>query len=321
MKKPKAIEARPERIRRESLPTQRTRPSWRFIGGAALVVVVAGIAFFRPLQGLALHASEHDLHSHILLIPFISMYLLWIRRDRLPQAYRSSPGYGLIAAIMAAAAFACASLLRPQISTNDYLGLATLSFICFVWAGAFIFLGGHWVKTAVFPLSFLVFMVPLPDALVAALETGSKIASAEAASLFFAASGTPVLRDGTVFQLPGIIIEVAQECSGIRSSLVLFITSLLASYLFLNSTWRRSALIAFVIPLGIVRNGFRILVIGLLCVHVGPEMIHSIIHKKGGPFFFVLSLVPLFCLLWWLRKGENRRAEVNCSRLPPRPCG
>ena len=136
-------------------------------------------------------------------------------------------------------------------------------------------------------------------------ESASKVASAEAANIFFSITDTPTLRDGNVFLLPGITIEVAQECSGIRSSLVLFITSLLAAHLFLKGSWRRIALVAFVIPLGILRNGFRILVIGLLCVHYGPEMIHSIIHKKGGPLFFMLSLIPLFLFLWWLRWGET----------------
>ena len=105
------------------------------------------------------------------------------------------------------------------------------------------------------------------------------------------------------FNCPELSIEVAQECSGIRSSWVLFITSVLASYLFLKSPWRRAVLIAFVVPLAILRNGFRILVIGLLCVHAGPQMINSMIHKQGGPLFFALSLIPLFLLLWWLRSG------------------
>jgi exosortase/archaeosortase family protein len=105
--------------------------------------------------------------------------------------------------------------------------------------------------------------------------------------------------------LPGIVLEVAQECSGIRSSWVLFITSLLASNLFLKRPWRRIVLVAFVIPLAIVRNGFRILVIGLLCVHVGPHMADSFIHRQGGPLFFVLSLGPLFLLLVWLRRQER----------------
>jgi exosortase/archaeosortase family protein len=111
--------------------------------------------------------------------------------------------------------------------------------------------------------------------------------------------------------LPNIVIEVAQECSGIRSSWVLLITSLLAADLFLKSTWRRALLVCFVIPLAIVRNGFRIAVIGLLCFHFGPQMIHSIIHRRGGPLFFALSLIPLFILLWWLRRGEAVRAKVT----------
>jgi len=73
----------------------------------------------------------------------------------------------------------------------------------------------------------------------------------------------------------------------------------------LTSTWRRAVLVAFVIPLGIVRNGFRILVIGLLCVHIGPHMIDSVIHHRGGPIFFALSLIPLFLLLIWLRRSES----------------
>jgi len=137
------------------------------------------------------------------------------------------------------------------------------------------------------------------------LEKASMLASAEAAALFFNISGTPVARDGTVFELPGIVIRVARECSGIHSSWVLFITSLLASHLFLKNRWRRIVLVAFVIPLGILRNGFRVLVIGLLCVHIGPDMIDSPIHHQGGPLFLALSLVPLFLLLWWLRRRER----------------
>lgn len=87
---------------------------------------------------------------------------------------------------------------------------------------------------------------------------------------------------------------------------ILVASSILAANLFLNTTWRRLALIAIIIPLGILRNGFRIFVIGLLCVHVGPQMIHSLIHRRGGPLFFVVSLVPLLLVLWLLRKGDEQ---------------
>ena len=101
-----------------------------------------------------------------------------------------------------------------------------------------------------------------------------------------------------------ITLQVAQECCGIRSSWVLFITSLLASYLFLRNPWHRALIVALVIPLGILRNGFRILVLAQLCIHRGPHMIDSDLHHRGGPIFFALSLIPLFLLLWWFRRME-----------------
>jgi exosortase len=181
-----------------------------------------------------------------------------------------------------------------------------LAFASFVAAGGFLFLGSKWMAAAAFPVAFLIFMVPMPDAGVDWLEKASMLASAEVAALFFNVAGTAMVRHGTVFELPGIVLQVAQECSGIRSSWILFITSLLASHVLLRTRWRRIVLVAFVIPLGILRNGFRILVIGSLCVHVGPHMIDSPIHHQGGPFFFALSLVPLSLLLWWLRRHELR---------------
>jgi exosortase/archaeosortase family protein len=87
--------------------------------------------------------------------------------------------------------------------------------------------------------------------------------------------------------------------------MVLVITAVLAGYLFLRSGWKRALLVVFVVPLAIVRNGFRIFVIGELCVHVSHEMINSPIHHKGGPIFFALSLIPFFALLIWLRKSEH----------------
>jgi exosortase len=161
-----------------------------------------------------------------------------------------------------------------------------------------------------FPFGFLLFMVPLPDGVVAHLEHGSKVASAEAADWWFALAGLPVLREGVTFHIPGIVLAVADECSGIRSSWVLLITAVLAGELFLVSLWWKWLLAGLVIPLGILRNGFRIMVIGVLCAEYGPEMIHSVVHRRGGPFFFGLSLAVLL-LLAWIFRGLERRLKVR----------
>ena len=172
------------------------------------------------------------------------------------------------------------------------------------------------MKAAAFPFGFLLFMTPLPAPVVEWLENASQLASADCASFFLHLTGIPVLRDGTIFQLPGIVIEVAQECSGIRSSWVLFIASVLASYLFLRRTPHRLILVLAAIPLGVLRNGFRITVIGLLCVYFGPQMIHHPIHRRGGPIFFVLSLIPLITILWLLRRNEDRSRARTKTQLP-----
>jgi exosortase C (VPDSG-CTERM-specific) len=307
-------------------PYQKLRTGWRALPAPhrrRFTIALAGLAllalaFCLPLWELFTYAAATDLHSHILLIPVVSAYLLALRWNRLPTTLGQSWFWAVALALVATAALLLALGTWPtgtRLSSNDRLAAFAASFVCLAWALGFGLLGSNWMRAAAFPLSFLVFLIPLPDGLTTALETASQHASAEATAWLYQLTGLPHLRDGLVFQLPGISLKVAQECSGIRSSWVLFITSLVAAEMFLESPWRRLILVALVIPLGILRNGFRILVIGWLCVEVGPHMIHSFIHHRGGPIFFVLSLIPLFAILWLLRRTEkSSRPEKPADR-------
>lgn len=278
---------------------------WRVCGCAGYLVLLT-LLFSQPLARLAVFAAGSDLFSYILLVPFVSGYLLYTRMPTTPADFRISIAGAAVLGAIGTATVAARVGWGENLSPNDLLATMTLAFVSLAAAGGFLFFGSKWMAARAFPIAFLIFMVPLPDAVVNRLEVASMNASADAAAVFFGMTGTAMVRHGTVFELPGIVIQVAQECSGIHSSLVLFIVSLLASQVFLKSRWRRLVLVALVIPLGILRNGFRILVIGLLCVHVGPQMIDSPIHHRGGPLFFALSLVPFFLLLWWLRRQEQR---------------
>jgi exosortase C (VPDSG-CTERM-specific) len=285
----------------------------RIWSGVCFVIVMLAV-FGRPLWELMNYAAGSELCSYILLIPFVSAYLLYLRRNQLPKKSVADLPLAIVFLTVGVSVLALTFWLDfagPAPVENDRLVLLTLSFLCCLAAGGFFFLGRDWMRAATFPLAYLIFMVPMPDAMANTLETASKYASAEVANALFHLAGTPFLRAGLIFQLPNITIEVAQECSGIRSSWVLLMTSILAANLFLKTPWRRVVLVALIIPLGILRNGFRILVIGLLCVNVGPQMIHSVIHRRGGPLFFVLSLIPFFVVLWWLRRGEIRTRSMG----------
>jgi exosortase C (VPDSG-CTERM-specific) len=295
-------------------------PAWankRFLGWCIYLVILCA-AFALPLREFVIYTRRSPVHSYVLLIPFVTAYLIYIRWQQLSNKLTTSWGPAVVLAAVGVGAL-FASQHFSSLGQNDHMTLIALSFVCFAITGAFLFLGTKWARSAMFPLFFLAFMIPLPEIVVDTLEEASKQASAEVASWLFLITGTPFLRSQTMFQLPGITITVAKECSGIRSSLVLIITSLLAANMFLRATWRRALLVAAVIPLGLLRNSLRILVISLLCVHIGPHMIHSLIHRRGGPFFFALSLIPLFAMLWLLRRQEikqqYRRGDEDALRI------
>lgn len=275
------------------------------VGGFIGWIVAVTLAFIQPLTRLIEYADQSSLNSYISLVPFVAGYLLYAQRKTLPTSYSSSIVGSVILGGIAVVALFAATNWNATLSVNDSLGLIALAYVSVIAGGGFLFLGSSWMTAAAFPVAFLIFMVPLPDGAVYWIERTSVLASADVSAWLFRMTGTPLLREGTVLGLPGIVLKVAQECSGIHSSWVLFITSLVAAQMFLRSPWRRLILVAFVFPLAIVRNSFRILVIGLLCVYVDPSMIDSYIHRQGGPIFFVLSLGPLFLLLVWLRRQEG----------------
>ena len=130
--------------------------------------------------------------------------------------------------------------------------------------------------------------------------------SSDASELFFRLAGVPYLRQGFIFALPGVTIQVAEECSGIRSTLALLITSSLAIYLVLRSSWKRGLVCLMVIPISILKNGLRIVTLSTLAIYVNPAFLYGNLHHHGGIVFFLLGLGPLILLVRWFQKAERQ---------------
>ena len=272
-------------------------------------VVLLSLCFAKPLLDMGRYVLKSELYSHVPLVPLISLYLIWLRRRQLAEAPRLGWGWAAVPAVGGAVVLASYGWMRlagVKLAKDDYLALTLGSFVCWVVAGAMAIVGTRRIRLVAFPVSFLVFVIPFPLAVTQWIEQFFQHATSWVAHGLFVLSGTPVLRIGTNFQLPGFALRVAEECSGIRSSLVLFMTSLLAGYLFLRTGWKRWVLALAVVPIGIVRNAFRVFTIAMLCVHVDLRMIDSPLHRRGGPVFFLLSLLPFFLLLLWLRWTEKK---------------
>src|SRR6266496_621001 len=166
----------------------------RFAGWCIYLVILCG-TFALALREFVAYAAHSDVHSYVLLIPFVSAYLIYIRWKELSRELSTSWGYALLLAAAGTGAL-LASLHFTELGQNDYMTLIALAFLCFVIAGTFLFLGSKWARSAMFPLFFLAFIIPLPEAAVNSLENASKEASAEVAKWLFLISGTPFLREG-----------------------------------------------------------------------------------------------------------------------------
>lgn len=305
----------------------RARREWTLLGWCTGVLV---LCFAWPLYHLVRFSLGSDLYSHIPLIPFISAYLVWQQRRALlemprrsvaapAQPSRSESAIGMsiegswITAVLLAggigilAVYAILHFSGQSIAPQDALVLSTTALLLLVAGLCSALLGRRLMRAIAFPLAFLVFMIPLPTAAMPAIESFLQYGSAAVAHALYVLAGTPVLREDLVFRLPGMALQIAPECSGIHSSLALLITSIIAGHFFLRSRVNRIVLAVAIVPLALLRNGFRVFVIGELCVHIDPSMIHSPIHHHGGPLFFALSLIPFGCFLWVLLRLERRR--------------
>jgi exosortase len=273
--------------------------------------------FWDPLVKLLAFALDNEHLSHVLLIPALTFYLLFLNRTVILTSHAWSPMVGALVMVGAAVCYRIA--FTGQEETPDGLTAAILTLVVMCW-GLFLFsFGAECFRANLFALAMLLFIIPLPTVLLDAVIGFLQYGSAETTDVLFSVLSVPVFRDGFMFSLSDFTIYVAEECSGIRSALSLFITSLVAGHLFLRSIWGKMGLVSIVVPLAVMKNAFRIVGLALLANYVDPAFItNSTLHRNGGIPLFVLSLAVLLSVIWLLRKLEQQFGydPHNGSRAP-----
>lgn len=283
--------------------------------GFILASMALALCFVFSLYDWVRLAVSDELYSDLPLIPLVSLYLVWMRRQNLPRTFCTDVVPAIVFIVAGAVAACVYWVAHPEYFTTaeNSVAIRILALLLFFMGICLLFFGKTFIYAVAFPAVLLVFAIPLPTPLRIGLETVLQHGSAVCAGGFFQLSDTPALRDGLIFHLTNCSIRVAPECSGIHSSMVLLVTSLLGGWLFLRSPWKRVMLALVVIPLAFIRNGLRIFFIGRLCADYGPQMLNSPIHRHGGPLFFALSLIPLYMVLLFLRKTERTKPATHPS--------
>jgi exosortase len=269
-------------------------------------VLVSLLLFAKPVYELFQLANHDETASHILLIPLITMWLFYLKRKHLQRETAFS--------FWPAVAFAAPSILIALLSINcqtcapkTRLSGYVLSLVLLVVAGFLLAFGAAAAKSSAFALAFLLFSIPIPDLFLGKIVSGLQTGSAAIAEFFFDLSGAPVLRQGFIFRLPVMSIEVAQECSGIRSSLALLILAVLVAHFSFRPLWKKLAFVAAGLCMMLVKNGIRIAALTLLANYVNPAFLTGSLHRQGGIVFFLIGLALLFPVYWALRKGEESK--------------
>lgn len=295
--------------------------------GTFMVLVAGGVILYhRPLMELVALSSKSELYQHIPLIPLISLYFLVVHRREFIPGVRWSPAAGICGLMLALALYAMGGRVEPGLDRNDYLSMMMTGLVIWVLGSFVASYGIHGLKRFLFSMLFLAFLIPVPGFLLDPVVTFLQFASADVSEFVFRLTGVPFLREGMVFSLPGISAEVARECSGIRSSLALVITSIIAGKLSLRTPWSKMGLVAAILPITVFKNALRIVTLSLLGSYVDPVFITGHwLHRSGGIPFFVLGLVLLAPVLWVLRRIERGtaagQADSRPVRGPAKPAG
>jgi exosortase len=275
-------------------------------------IVISSVAFYKTLGAVIRYSlASSDSSSHIVLIPIISFFLLYLERQRIFSVTRASIVPGASLALLGILLDWLVNRSSIPQEGNWRLCLETLC-VVLVWIAGFLLCYGFAaLRAAAFPLLFLLLMVPLPDVIldraVYALQSGST----EISYLIFQLVGTPVSRHGFLLSVPGVTIEVAKECSSIRSSIALFITCLLAAHLYIRTAWKKFVFVILGLLLSVVKNGIRITTLTLLSVYVDPGFLYGRLHRQGGFVFFLIALLILLPVFLWMEKSDKKRKPAG----------
>jgi EpsI family protein len=285
-------------------------------GGAASALGVCAafvLCYSDVLRLLIWQWWSNDVYSYAFLIPAISAYLVWTKRQALTAAlgshsYRSGVPtlvFGLVALIVGRA--------------GGFATLQELS-ILLTLAGVVLICGGVPVAKLIWlPLAYLLFTIPVWDVLTDKLHRPFQLLSARIGEAILGVFQIPAYRAGTVLQLPTVTLEVARACSGVNYLISIVAVAVPYGYLSVSSPIRRTAVVAFAVFVAILSNGLRVAFIGSLQYYglSAAADLHGPGHVLTGMFVAVVGYVALFIGGWLLAERGRPDAASARSAFPP----
>jgi exosortase D (VPLPA-CTERM-specific) len=260
---------------------------WRLPSGLILAAAVVGLLSLWPfwdglvrMWGWWFEAPEY---SHGLLIPPIAAFLLWQQKDRLERIPFTGSWAG-VALVLLGGAFLVLGQLGTVYTILQYAYVITL------YGLILSFLGWTAFRLIAIPMLILLFMIPLPQFVLANLSTRLQLLSSQIGVSVMRLFDISVFLEGNVIDLGGYKLQVAEACSGLRYLFPLMTLGFLMAYFYKGALWKRIVLFLSSIPITVLMNSLRVGTIGLMVEHWGIGMAEGFLHEFQGWMVFMVSL-------------------------------
>ena len=261
----------------------RRYPWWQ----AAVLAVLIGWLYSSILYHLVGQWWQDPNFSHGFFVPLFSAFVLWQDRSRIASLPVIPSSWGLPIVIGAL----CVLILGVM---GAELFLSRVSLLLLIAGLVIFFLGWNYFRAVLFPWAFLILMIPIPAIIFNQITFPLQLFASKIAATVLPLFGVPVLREGNVINLPAMVLEVAEACSGIRSLLSLTTLAIIYGYLMEPRNAVRVGLALASLPIAVAANSFRIVGTGLLIQYWDPEKAEGFFHLFSGWLIFVISLLMLF---------------------------
>lgn len=283
-------------------PSKFVEPGASFRRHLCFVATLLGSSFLfaSALESLFHFAMAYSVGFHTLLVIPVCSYFVYRNRREIFSRHPS----GSLSAFCSLITFIGVLSFGEVSKQSSGVSLQILELVT-MWLCAFVFFYGlHALWMARAAVLFLFLLIPIPNVLAERIILFLQECSAEVALWLFRICRVPVFREGLVLHIPMLDLAVAEQCSGIRSSMVLFVTTFILGELLLRSFWSKSLLIISVIPIVVFKNGLRIVTVSLLTIYVNRGFLHGWLHQSGGIVFYLIGLAMIILIWKLLRTAE-----------------
>lgn len=233
--------------------------------------------------------ARDSYYSHGILIPAVSLALIWAKRDELKQIRPGSSRWGIFFIALGLFIHIVSSLPQVFFPSGFSILLSVFGIVLYCY-------GTEIFKKILFPLAFLFFMIPMPQIIVVNLSFKMKLFAATIATNILNSMGLLAIQQGSTIVMRHAHVVVDDVCSGLRSLISLMALGCLFAYWLKAPTYKRVILFLTTIPIAIITNVCRVVVLSTISEIWGPEYADGFVHDVTGYMVFVLAFIMLYAM-------------------------